>query len=150
MYHTVQDPHDGVGAEELAAMDRAIEELREAMATAKAVEKLLRANLLVANATQSTDDVRASIASLEAEKSEMLARLGPLRAGSVAPVSAADKHEVDSACRLWSRAAGARKRICLELWDLCTEDMQRQAREDLWVWPSPFEGSAGGTDFGCV
>lgn len=147
VYHALQDPNDAFSVEDLAAMDKQIADLREAIATAKALEKLLRANLIVVNATQSTDDVRASIVSLAAEKTEILARLGPLRSGTVTPVSAADKVEVDTAWKLWSRAAGVRKRICLELWDLCTEEMQRQAREDLWVWQiclESFEGSAGG------
>lgn len=134
MYHALQDPSDAVSLDDLAAMDKQIHDLGEAIATAKAHEKLLRANLIAVNATQSTDDLRANIITLESEKKEILARLGPLRSGTVTPVSSADKDEVDQAWKMWSRAAGARKRIGLELWELCTEEMQAQAKEDLWVW----------------
>ena len=133
MYHAIQEPNDVVSLDDLAAMDKQIHDLREAIATAKANEKLVRANLIAVNATQSTDDLRASVITLESEKKEKLARLGPLRSGSVTPVSTADKDEVDKAWKVWSRTAGARKRICLELWNLCTEEMQAQAKEDLWV-----------------
>ncbi|MCJ1461864.1 hypothetical protein MMC07_000463 [Pseudocyphellaria aurata] len=132
VYHALQDPSDAVSLDDLAAMDKQIHDLGEAIATAKAHEKLLRANLIAVNATQSTDDLRASIITLESEKKEILARLGPLRSGTVAPVSTADKDEVDQAWKMWSRAASARKRIGLELWELCTEEMQAQAKEDLW------------------
>lgn len=134
MYHALQDPSDTVSLDELAAMDKQMDELREAIATAKANEKLLRANLIAVNATQSADDLRAVVITLESEKKQILARLGPLRSGTVTPVSTADKDEVDKAWTVWTRTASVRKRICLELWDLCTEEMQSQAREDLWVW----------------
>lgn len=133
MYHALQDPNNAVSLDDLAAMDKQIHDLHEAIATAKANEKLLRANLIAVNAAQSTDDLRASVITLESEKKEILARLGPLRSGTVTPVSTADKDEVDNAWKVWSRTAGVRKRIGLELWALCTEEMKAQAKEDLWV-----------------
>lgn len=133
MYHALQDPNDAVSLDDLAAMDKQIHDLREAIATAKANEKLLRANLIAVNAAQSTDDLRASVITLESEKKEILARLGPLSRGTVTPVSTADKDEVDKAWKVWSRTAEVRKRIGLELWALCTEEMKAQAKEDLWV-----------------
>lgn len=133
MYHALQDSSDSVGPDDLAAMDKQIHDLHEAIATAKANEKLLRASLIAVNATQSTDDLRACVIALESEKKEVLARLGPLRSGSVTPVSTSEKDEVDRAWKVWSRTAATRKRIGLDLWGLCTEEMQAQAREDLWV-----------------
>ena len=133
MYHALQDSSDSVGPDDLAAMDQEIHDLQEAIATAKANEKLLRANLIAVNATQSTDDLRACVIALESEKNEILARLGPLRSGSVMPVSTTEKDEVDKAWKRWSRTAGVRKRIGLDLWQLCTEEMHAQAKEDLWV-----------------
>ena len=115
-------------------MDKQIHDLSEEIATAKANEKLLRANLIAVNATLSTDDLRASVITLESEKKEILARLGPLRSGSVTPVSTEEKNEIEKAWKEWSRKAGLRKRICLELWDFCTEEMQEgQTKGDLWV-----------------
>ena len=133
MYHALQDSSDSVGPDDLAAMDQQIHDLHEAIATAKTNEKLLRATLIAVNAPQSTDDLRACVIALDSEKKEILARLGPLRSGSVTPVSTTEKGEVDKAWRVWSRTAAVRKRIGLDLWQLCTEEMQAQAKEYLWV-----------------
>ena len=60
-------------------MDKEIAGLRESIATAKANERLLKANLAAVHATVSTDDLRLQITRREIEKSETLGRLGPLR-----------------------------------------------------------------------
>lgn len=115
-------------------MDKQILDLGEDIATAKANEKLLRANLIAVNATLSTDDLRAGVITLESEKKEILARLGPLRSGTVTPVATEEKDEVEKEWKEWSRKADLRKRICLDLWDFCTEEMQEgQTKGKLWV-----------------
>lgn len=115
-------------------MDKQIHDLREGIATAKANEKLLRANLVAVNATLSTEDLRVRVITLQSEKKEILARLGPLRSGTVKPVSTEEKETADKAWKAWSRKAALRKRLCMELWDFCTEEMQEgQTKEDLWV-----------------
>ena len=53
-------------------MDKEIAGLRESIATAKANERLLRANLTAVHATVSTDDLLLQIARLEIEKNEAL------------------------------------------------------------------------------
>lgn len=134
VYHALQDPKDAISGDELVAMDKQIQELRESIATAKADEKSLRANLMAVNATMSIGDLRTSVIALESEKKELLARLGLLRAGTVKPVSPEEKYEVEKEWREWSRKATVRRKICMELWDFCTEEMQEgQTREDLWV-----------------
>ena len=115
-------------------MDKEIDDLREAIDTAKANEKLLKANLITANATMSSEDIRASIVTLQSEKREILARLGPLEAGSVEPVSSKEKEEVDQAWKEWSKKARVKKNLCMDLWAFCTEEMpEGQTKEDLWV-----------------
>lgn len=115
-------------------MDKEIQQLRESIATAKADEKSLRANLIAVNATMTIGDLRISVIALESEKKELLARLGTLRAGTVKPVSREEKDEVEKAWREWSRKATVRRKICMDLWDFCTEEMQEgRTREDLWV-----------------
>ena len=134
VYHAIQDPKDAVSPEDLTGMDEEIADLRESIATAKANEKLLRANLIAVNATLSTADLHASVTALELEKKEILARLGSLRSGSVKPVSPEEKAEVEKAWTQWSRKANIRKKICMELWAYCTEELEReQAKEELWV-----------------
>ena len=134
VYHAVQDPGDAMSVENLAAMDKEIAGLRETIATAKANEKLMRAKLVSVNATLSTEELGSSVALLEMEKKELIARLGPLRSGSVKPVLPEEKEAVDKGWREWSRKASARRKICMELWAVSTEEMEPgKTREELWV-----------------
>ena len=120
--------------EDLAAMDKEIAELRGNIATAKANEKLMRANLVSVNATLSTEELRSSVSLLEMEKKEITARLDALKSGNVKPVLPEEKAAVDKAWREWSRKSGAREKICMELWGLCTEEMEPgETKEELWV-----------------
>lgn len=134
VYHAIQDPKDAISSDELVAMDKQIQELRESIATAKANEKSLKASLIAVSATMSIGDFRTSVIALESEKKELLARLDPLRAGTIKPISTEEQYEVEKAWREWSRKATVRRKICMELWDFCTEEMQEgKTREDLWV-----------------
>ena len=145
VYHALQDPNDAMSLEDLAAMDAEIATLRKTIATAKANEKLLRANLASVNATMSTDELRANVKLLEHDKKEILGRLGPLRAGNMKPVSPEEKEKVDKELSLWERTAGKRKKICLELWAMCTEQMEEgKTREELWVRRSYLYGKSYG------
>lgn len=120
--------------EDLAAMDKELTTLRENIATAKANEKLLRANLVSVNATLSTEGLRNSVLLLEQEKNEMAGRLQALRSGNVRPVLPEEKEAVDREWAQWSKKAGVRKKICLELWAFCTEEVpEGMTKEELWV-----------------
>lgn len=134
VYHAVQDPDDAMSLEDLAAIDKEIAELRETITRAKANEKLLRANLISVNATLSTEELRSSVSLLGLEKEDILARLGPLRSGTVKPVLPEEKEAVDKTWREWSRKASSRKKICMELWAISTEEMEPgKTRKELWV-----------------
>ena len=134
VYHAIQDPNDAMSLEDLAAMDKEIAELRDSIATAKANEKLMRANLVSINATLSTEELRRSVSLLEMEKKEIVARLEALKSGNVKPVLPEEKEAVDKAWREWSRKASSREKICMELWALCTEEMEPgKTKEEFWV-----------------
>ena len=134
VYHAVQDPDDVMSLEDLAAMDKEIADLRETIATARANEKLLRANLVSVNATLSTEELRGNVSLLELEKKETTARLDALRSGNVKPVLPEEKEAVDKAWREWSRKARSRQKICMELWAFVTEEMEPgKTRAELWV-----------------
>ena len=134
VYHTIQDPKDAASLEELTAMDQEIAALRESIATTKANEKLLRANLAAVNATVSTDELRSQITVLDMDKLEILGRLGPLQSGDVKPVSAEEKEDANKGYTLWSKKAASRKQICMEMWSYCTEQLpEDQTKEDLWA-----------------
>lgn len=120
--------------EELAAMDKEIADLRDTIATAKANEKLMRANLVSVNATLSTEELRGSVSLLEIEKKEIVARLDALKSGNMKPVLPEEKEAVDKAWKEWSRKASSRKKICMELWAVCTEEMEPgKTKEEFWV-----------------
>lgn len=120
--------------EDLAAIDKEIADLRETIATVKANEKLMRANLVSVNATLSTEELHSSVSLLEIEKKEIIARLSHLRSGNVKPVLPEEKEAVDKAWREWSRKASSRKKICMELWAVSTEEMEPgKTRKELWV-----------------
>ena len=120
--------------EDLAAMDKEIADLRGTIATAKANEKLMRANLVSINATLSTEELRSSVSLLEVEKEEIVARLDALKSGNVKPVLPEEKEAVDKAWREWSRKASSRRKICMELWAICTEEMEPgKTKEEFWV-----------------
>lgn len=134
VYHAVQDPDDVMSLEDLAAMDKEIADLRETIATARADEKLLRANLISVNATLSTEELRGRVSLLELEKKETTARLDALKSGNVKPVLPEEKEAVDKAWREWSRNARLRQKICLELWAFSTEEMEPgKTKAELWV-----------------
>lgn len=115
-------------------MDAEIATLRTDIANAKATEKLLRTSLVSANATLSTDELRTAVALLEYDRMETLGRLGPLREGSVKPAAPEEKARVDIEWRLWGKKASARRKIGMELWALCTQEVEEgKTREDLWV-----------------
>ena len=115
-------------------MDREIHELRDTITNARAQEKILRANLIAANATVSVDDIRAHIITLESEKQRALDRLSLLRAGKFMPIPAQEQDEVEKVWKEWVRKANCRKKICMELWGFCTEEMEEgQVKQDLWV-----------------
>ena len=120
--------------EDLAAMDAEIATLRETIAAGKANEKLLRTSLVSVNATMSSEELHDTVAQLEREKKEILARLGPLRTGNVKPVVPEEKEAVQKEWREWSKKAGVRKKICMELWGMCTEVVEEgKTKEELWV-----------------
>lgn len=134
VYHVLQNPNDVASPEKIVAMDHEIDNLREQMAATKASEKTLRSNLASVNATTSTQDLRDSAKAFEREKQHLLERLGPLRSGSVKPVSVVEKAVIDKAWKEWSDNARARKRICLEVWAYVTEMLPDGKTEaELWV-----------------
>ncbi|KAL6721205.1 hypothetical protein ACLMJK_000307 [Lecanora helva] len=134
VYHAIQEPADPLSLEDLAALDKEIAGLRDSIATAKANEKLLQANLISVNATPSTEELRSDISLLELEKKEIVERLEKLRSGNVKPVSPEEKEAVDKEWGQWSRKAGRRKKICMELWGLCTQELpEGKTRGELWV-----------------
>lgn len=115
-------------------MDKEITSLRENISTAKSTEKLLKASLLTANATATVEDLRGNITVLQLKKDELEGRLAPLRAGSAQPIEKEERERVAKEWAYWGRMANLRKKICLDLWDYCTDLVtEGETKEELWV-----------------
>lgn len=97
-------------------MDAQIAALRDETATMNANVKSLRSTLSSLESTMSTVDLRAAVAAMENEKSEIGKRLESLRSGDVKPVSREEKESVDRELGRWEKVMSRRKRIVKEMW----------------------------------
>ncbi|KAL1958449.1 hypothetical protein VTO42DRAFT_4313 [Malbranchea cinnamomea] len=138
VYHAIQDAADEASPDELAEMDKEIESLRDQIARARAQDKELKAELAALSARVPTAELREQVRGLEAARRGLLAELEPLRNASGSKrrrmVSEEEQARVEREWRRWQRTAGARKRICRELWDRCTEVLPEGvgSREEFW------------------
>ena len=134
MYHTLQEEADAISVKDLAAMDQEIESNREAIATLKSNEKILRSNLASVNTSMSTEDLSFKVEALEVEKKTLLSRLEPLRKGDVKPVQPQEKAIVDRLWTTWKRTMEGRKKMTLEMWASGTEALpEGKTKGELWV-----------------
>lgn len=130
-----QDPADAATPEELAAIDTTIAALKEETTRLRTEANGLKSTLSSFNATLSTSDLRAAVASLEAEHVEITTRLEKLRKGDVRPISAEEKNEVDKEEKEWDGIARKRKRIVEEMWAVINDTAADSGKnaEDLKV-----------------
>ena len=118
-------------------MDAEIRTSREEVATYKVEEKSLKVNFGALSATMTTSELQTTVEGLEQEKRELLSRLQPLKAGTVQAVSATERNKVEKDYKIWSYRAASRRKICMELWAILTQDLpEGKTKEELWVWIS--------------
>ncbi|PGH12562.1 hypothetical protein AJ79_04183 [Helicocarpus griseus UAMH5409] len=136
VYHALQDAPSTSAQDDLAVLDKEIETLRAQIASTRSAEKTLRAELSTLSARVPTEELRDIVSKLDAEKEELLSRLGPLRNGTVQSreVSAQEQEKVEGEWRLWKGRMLGRKRICREMWERCSEVLPEgmKKREELW------------------
>ena len=136
IYHAIQDPADDLSATDLAALDAQVSALQDAVTSAKGQERLLRTELASLNATISTDELRSHVRLLQSKKQELTSRLQRLDQGVVKPVSLEEKDTVDKTWAYWAKKARLRKKICLDMWAMLSEEVpEGMTKEDLWVRP---------------
>ena len=134
VYHTIQDPSDALSAEELSSLDSQIASLREAIALTKAQDRLLRASLNSLNASVSTGELRSNVRLQRSQKDELRGRLDMLKKGKISSVSLKETAEVDNSLSRWETLAKRRKKICLELWAMLTEEVpEGMTKDEIWV-----------------
>ena len=116
----------------MAAYDFEIARLRESLPELKVEFKSKQAKLASIRSAPSTDGLRASVSSLEAQKAEAEARLSTLRSGSVKPVSGVEKEAIDKDLKKWRGIRERRKRGFLEIEGMLL-DTGTITKDDLWV-----------------
>ena len=98
----------------------------------KSEKKELEAELAALRSAPTATALRQTIKELKAEIAALSSRLGPLRAGTVTPVSPAEKAVVDSDLAKFEKMLQKRKKMFKELSELVTESGE-QNKKDLWV-----------------
>jgi 26S proteasome regulatory subunit (ATPase 3-interacting protein) len=97
-------------------MNKRTQQLRDETTSLNATAKSLRSSLSSLNSTLSTTDLRAAVANMETERTEILGRLTALRAGTMQPVSKEEKEEVDRQDIFWEKNVTKRRRIMKDMW----------------------------------
>ncbi|TKA78988.1 hypothetical protein B0A55_02565 [Friedmanniomyces simplex] len=129
VYHTIQAP-DEASLEMLHQMDTETARLRDETVALKAEEKELQKALRGSASQVPLSELKASIAALEHDKAEMMARLAKLTSGSVQPIGVEEREGIGRENRVWLKAAAARKRIRGELWGVMAGAIEREKWEE--------------------
>ena len=139
VYHALQpEPSESSSPEAIATLDSEITTLRNDMLPRLESEaRTLSKQVQALGASMSLDDLRASLETTRRMKVELENRLGPLRQGTVKPVSERERKEVEENVKMWAKRAAARKKICKEMWPLIWEMKMEEGRkkgEQAEVW----------------
>lgn len=126
-----QDEADEADVEKLQGMDAETTRLREETKALKAEEKELRLALREGATQIPLPELKASVTALELKKAEQVVRLAKLQGGSLKPVSAEEREQVNREHKKWAKCAGNRKKIRLELWGIIEGMMEKGAAADL-------------------
>jgi tryptophan 2,3-dioxygenase len=97
--------------EELATYDATITSIRDSIPALKASHKAKAAQLSQLKSAMTTEDLRQSIAALDAKKKELEGKLEVLKNTQVKPITKEEREVVEESFRYWRRAAVARKRV---------------------------------------
>ncbi|TKA65522.1 hypothetical protein B0A55_09152 [Friedmanniomyces simplex] len=124
------DEADEASLEQLQQMDTETARLREETVALKAEEKELQKALRGSASQVPLSGLKASIAALEHDKAEMMARLAKLTSGSVRPIGVEEREGIGREHRVWRKAAAARKRIRGELWGVMAGAIEREKWEE--------------------
>lgn len=125
-----QDESDEASLSTLKEMEDETTRLREATTALKAEEKELRLALREGASQIPLPELKASVTLVEEQKTEMTARLAKLKGGNVKAVSLEEREKVGAEFRKWQRAAGARKKIRVELWKEIEGHVEREKIAD--------------------
>jgi 26S proteasome regulatory subunit (ATPase 3-interacting protein) len=105
--------------------------LRSEIQSLQATQKQLKADFAALSAELSTEQLRESIAGLESERDKIKARLEPLKAGTVQPVSREERDQVVAEVAKWKKLVDRRKKIVKEVWGVIADGMGNAEGVDL-------------------
>lgn len=127
-----QNPEDSCTPEQLAALDTAAAELRAKTAALVTTTKTLRSTLASLNSTLSTADLVVAVHALEAEKTQIAARLEGLSAGAAKKMTKSEREEAEVEWKKWGACARKRKKICESVWEVIEEVVgEKEKSEEL-------------------
>ncbi|KAI5298496.1 Alpha subunit of the F1 sector of mitochondrial F1F0 ATP synthase [Ascosphaera pollenicola] len=136
VYHAIQEPEEEASPEEIEALKKEIELLRDGIANRKLQEREARASLTALAAHTSTSSLRAIVDELVAEHAAILARLKPMRqSGAETEIVTPERQEaVGQEWETWKKHLIRRKKICREMWYRCTEVLPEGVsnKEEMW------------------
>ncbi|KAF8461095.1 Tat binding protein 1-interacting [Kalaharituber pfeilii] len=131
IYHIIQDPDDASTSEELKEMDLKVERIKDDISALKSEKKELEAELNALRSAPTAAALRESIQAMEADVVTLDARLAPLRAGTVAPVSAIEKAAVDDELAKYERVLMERKKMFNDFSCFILES-SGHSKKELW------------------
>lgn len=116
-------------------MDAEAESVKSENAALKAEKKELEATLGALKAAPSVVTLRASMECVKGEIAELAFRINRLRAGTVQPVSAEEKDVVDGEYDKMERALRQRNKMFKDLWEVVIDGQENVSAKELWVSP---------------
>lgn len=117
--------------EDLAALGLRIAEINVETSTLQTTARTLRTHLIALVSAPSTTALCETVASLQAGKDNLEARLRPLRIGAVKPVDKNERVRVDGEIAKWRDVEGVRKKIAREVWSTIIEGCEKEEVETL-------------------
>lgn len=145
----MQDSSQAAIPEAIAALNKDIEKCQDELTSIKATEKEARDALAALEAKPRLSQLRQDIHQLEEERAVIHARLQELHGGDEVQIPVEERARLEQEWKQWQRHVTTRRRICRELWGLCTEVLpEDMTSQDLWVSVVLFEDcsiSAGPT-----
>ncbi|KAJ6032380.1 hypothetical protein N7540_003112 [Penicillium herquei] len=114
VYHAIQDSSQSVTPEDIATLNKSIENLQNELSTIKADEKKARATLASFESKPLLSDLRQDIERLQNERYTLQARLGDQAASDEIHLSVEEREKLEHEWKEWQRHATLRR----QLWEL--------------------------------
>ncbi|KAJ5738279.1 Chitin synthase activator (Chs3) [Penicillium malachiteum] len=134
VYHAIQDSSQSVTPKDLATLTKNIERLQSELITLRADEKKVRAAFASFESKPLLSDLRQDVERLQEERETFQERLGNQAASDEVPLSVEEREKLENEWKEWQRHATLRRRMCRDLWGMCTEVLpDNMTLPELWI-----------------